>query len=409
MKNPLYTSASPDPRLSDLLTDYPEDLFTEQLYQSVALAQAYAQAHALRLLGELALVDALEEWQSAEGLLQRKGFVPHFYRSLVWLLQTAAEAGAVISRDDASGREYRLLDAAAPQRGAHRLTALRAIGLSIDPSVAATLVLLDSASAAYPDVATGNRRGEDALFGMGQLELWQAYFSNSHRLYAVNNRVSATAAALRLARLSASRPLRLLEIGAGTGSGSEALLDALAQRGLINRIERYVVSEPNAFFRRRAERALRARYPELPLTFLALDIDKAWNDALADNVSFDLVFAVNVMHVAKDIRFSLSQARDSLAEGGWLVAGECLRPFPGQPIYPELIFQVLESYTNVQTDPAIRPNPGFLTPEQWSAALTETGLAEHEIVPDPVRIRDLYRLFFVGALCARPSIAGPSP
>ena len=401
MIKPLYSTASPDPRLAGYLSDFPEDLFTPQLFRSVALAQGYARAHALALLGDLALVDLLGDWCSAHELLQRRGFVAGFYHPLVWVLETAVEAGALAAEGEAGDRRYRLLDASAPAFGSSQLPALRSTALENDASIGATLDLLDTAAAAHAAVAAGRLRGEDALFGMGQLDLWQRYFNNHNRLYAVNNRVSATAAALRLAESTPNGPLRVLEIGAGTGSGTEALLHALALHGLSDRIGQYIVSEPNAFFRRRAERMLRAAYPNLPLKFQSLDIDKPWTEALPEGSRFDLIFGVNVMHVANDLRFSLDEARDHLADDGWLVAGECLRPFPHQPIYAELMFQILDSYVGVQTDAEIRPNPGFLTPELWTAALAAAGYQRIEIVPDPVRIREIYNWFFVGALCAQ--------
>jgi SAM-dependent methyltransferase len=403
MTRPLYSSASPDPRLADYLTDYPDDLFTEQLYESVALAQGYATAHALALLAELGLAEPLKEWRSPDELLHGRRFVGRFLRALIWLLETGVEAGALARRGEPGSGRYRLVETSAPAFGASQLPVLRATALRNDPSIAATLDLLDTAAAGYPKVATGRSRGEDVLLGMGQLDLWQRYFNNGHRLYAVNNRVSATAAARRLAERADSNALRLLEIGAGAGSGSEALLDALDRHGLIDRIGQFIVSEPNAFLRRRSERALRAEHPGVPLTFLSLDIDTPWADALPESEGFDLIFAVNVLHVAKDLHFALHQARGCLADDGWLVAGECLRPFPGQPIYPELMFQILDSYIEVQTDPTIRPNPGFLTPEDWSTALTEAGFGHSEIAPDQSAIRQIYRWFFVGALCARRS------
>ncbi len=91
---------------------------------------------------------------------------------------------------------------------------------------------------------------------------------------------------------------------------------------------------------------------------------------------FDLVYAVNVMHISKNLLFSLNEARSALVADGWLVIGECVRPYDNQPMYPELMFQILDSFTNVETDPEIRPNPGFLTAEQWRRAFLRAGFAQ---------------------------------
>ena len=83
--------------------------------------------------------------------------------------------------------------------------------------------------------------------------------------------------------------------------------------------------------------------------------------------------------------------------------GECLRPYDDQPIYPELMFQILDTFSDVETDPEIRPNPGFLTSDQWRRAFSRAGFGHAEIAPDIVRIRQIYQHFFTGAICGQKS------
>jgi len=104
------------------------------------------------------------------------------------------------------------------------------------------------------------------------------------------------------------------------------------------------------------------------------------------------------MHISKNLLFSLSEARAALAPDGWLVIGECVRPYDNQPIYPELMFQILDSFTDVQTNPEIRPNPGFLTAEQWRRAFSRAGFSHANVAPDIDRIREIYPHFFTGAI-----------
>ena len=119
---------------------------------------------------------------------------------------------------------------------------------------------------------------------------------------------------------------------------------------------------------------------------------------------FDLIYAVNVLHISKDLLFSLRQARSALAPAGWLVIAECLRPAPNQPLYPELMFQILESFTEVEIDPEIRPNPGFLTAAQWRRAFTTAGFDQVQVAPDVEAIHEIYPHFFTGAICAQNSV-----
>ncbi len=278
------------------------------------------------------------------------------------------------------------------------LARLRALGLDIDCTNAPTLDLLDEAASLYPAVARGEQSGEQGLFGAQAIPLWLNYFHNDNLTYAVNNWVGA---ALAADRLTTRATLRILEVGAGAGSASEILLRWFDGPGLLPRIEHYLITEPNGFFRRRGQRELSKQYRDLPLEWGALDIDLPWDSQGVACGKFDLVYGVNVLHVAKDLLFSLNQARGALAPDGWLVIGECVRPYLNQPIYAELIFQILDSFTDVNTDPEIRPNPGFLTADQWRRAFARAGFERAEVAPDVDRIREVYSHFFTGAICGQ--------
>ena len=389
-----FKTGPSDPRLAECLKEFPPAIFSERLYQSIELMERYSIELALDLLGRLNLGEQLGAWRSADELCGVLDFQPRFRLPLHWILTRLVETGCVEVQSDSGTRSFRLRNA--PWKP--DLKYLRALGLNIDPSNAATLDLLDYTASAYPAVATGRQSGDHNLFGPQGVPLWFNYFHNDNLTYAVNNWVGAAAAADRLS----SRPtLRVLEIGAGTGSATEILLTLLDERRLLPPLERYVVTEPNAYFRRCNQRKLAVQHPKLPLEWTTLDLDLPWSAQGIASGEFDLVYAVNVMHISKNLLFSLNEACSALATGGWLVIGECVRPNDNQPMYPELMFQILDSFTKVETDLEIRPNPGFLTAEQWRRAFLKAGFTRAEIAPDIERIREIYPHFFTGAICGQ--------
>jgi SAM-dependent methyltransferase len=391
---PKFETGRSDPRLAECLQEFPPAIFSERLYQSIELMERYSIELAVDLLGQLNLAEQLGAWRSADELCAILGFQPRFSLALQWILTRLLETGCVETQNDSGSRSYRLPKALWQPD----LKYFRALGLNIDPANASTLDLLDYAASAYPAVATSRQSGDHNLFGPQGVPLWLNYFNNNNLTYAVNNWVAAAAAA---DRLSFRPTLRVLEIGAGTGSATEILLMVLGERALLPRLERYVVTEPNAYFRRCNQRKLAAQYPNLPLEWTTVDLDLPWSAQGISPGEFDLVYAVNVMHISKNLLFSLNEARSALAMGGWLVIGECVRPYDNQPMYPELMFQILDSFTNVETDPQIRPNPGFLTAEQWRRAFSRAGFTRTEIAPDVERIREIYPHFFTGAICGQ--------
>jgi len=391
-----------DPRLAQWLQQFPPPVFSERLYQSIELMERYSIELAVDLSRELNLMKHLGEWRSADELCRLLSFQPRFKFALRWILERLVESGCVEARNDGTNRCYKTRCALWEPD----LKALRAMGLSIDPANAATLDLLDHAASLYRAVATDEQSSDQNLLGPRGVPLWLNYFHNDNLTYAVNNWVGGVSAA---EHVSNRRSLRILELGAGTGSATEILLQLLDERGLLSRIERYLITEPNAYFRRCSQRKLAAQYPSLPLEWGSLDLDLPWNTQGITSGQFDLVYSVNVMHISHNLLFSLNEARSALASDGWLVIGECVRPYDDQPIYPELMFQILDSFTNVQTDPEFRPNPGFLTAEQWRRAFSRAGFRHTKVAPDIDRIREIYPHFFTGAICGQNTATANDP
>ena len=120
-----------------------------------------------------------------------------------------------------------------------------------------------------------------------------------------------------------------------------------------------------------------------------------------DPSSQDLVVAVNTVHVARDLRFTLGEVMSALRPGGLLLLGECLRPFDGVALHTELVFNLLEAFRAPLLEPPLRPNGGFLTPEQWLGLLESSGFIDCGLYPDVRRIREVYPAFLVGAVSGR--------
>ncbi|MBK8175214.1 MAG: class I SAM-dependent methyltransferase [Rhodospirillales bacterium] len=385
-----------DPRLSLLLADYPDDVFDDRLHASIEIADRAALIFAVIAARDIGILSQLETPRSAAWLSQTLGLAKGFSAVLEWLLERLETAGILAVMPDANVRRYRLVEQPPDSDPAQ----LRAAAMTVDPANAATFDLLQTAASAYPALARGEIAGRDVVLNPENVELWLRYFANTNPLYAVNNWVSATAAVKRLDRCDRQgRGVRILEVGAGAGSGSERLLDLLERRGLLSQVQTFHVTELSAFLRRKARRGL-ARFRTVPLTFASLDINQPWEEQEAKEASFDLIYAVNVLHVAHDLGFSLTQARKCLAPGGWLVAGECLRPSPHAPLYVELIFRLLEDPA-VVTDALARPNAGFLEWRHWQAALQAAGFSTIETDPDHERILELCPNLFIGAVCGQ--------
>lgn len=242
----------------------------------------------------------------------------------------------------------------------------------------------------------GQASGDEILFAPDKLPLWLKYFSNDNLLYAINNTVGAEA----LSRLAPADggAFEILEIGGGCGSAADQALRALGPA-----VTRYRFTEVAETFARHGDKAARAAAaPSTVVETARLDMTASWEAQGVEPGTFDVVYSVNCFHVAPDLDFVIGEAAKALRPGGAVVVSECVRPTKlARPIHAEIIFDFLDSFTDVMTDPVRRPTHGFLTPAAWRATFEAAGLGDVTVLPDVDAIAEEYPDFVVGAVTAR--------
>lgn len=268
--------------------------------------------------------------------------------------------------------------------------AAREPGVAVAAEILKTLV--DQAKVYF----RGDATGDEILFAPQQLPLWLKYFSNDNLLYAINNTIGAEA----LSRLvpAGGGPFEILEIGGGCGSAAEYAL-----RKLGSSVTRYHFTEVAETFARHGEKAAdAAASPATTVDSSRVDMTLPWEAQGIRPGTFDAVYSVNCFHVAPDLDFVVKEAAKALKPGGAVVVSECVRPTKlARPIHAEIIFDFLDSFTDVMTDPVKRPTHGFLTPAAWRATFEAAGLADVTVLPDVDAVAEEYPDFVVGAVIAR--------
>ena len=373
---PALAARIPDPEVRALFT-WPF-LRVSEIFDELVDA---ASAEILRRVGAWPVVAGTDPAR----LVAARGWAPRSLALVAFVHAKLAAAGHLVASEGSYGPSG---------SGPGDLETLEAELAAAEPDAAvageAVRILVDEAGLFF----SGERTGEEILFRPDRLPLWFRYFSNRNLLYSVNNHLGAVA----LTRLLPETGGRVLEIGGGAGSAAEA---ALARLG--SRVSRYLFTEVVPTFFRRGERAARAAAaPGVTVDAAKLDMTKPWEAQGGAPGAFDAVYSVNCFHVAPDLDAVLAEARTALAPGGWLIVSECVRPLGNdQPIYVELVFDILESFTQVKLDPVARPTHGFLTPAAWRASLARAGFTDVTFLPDAEAIARSYSSFFVSAVAAR--------
>jgi len=387
---PLVGGGGRSDRLTEMLPDELLPLFDDRFVRSCELFEEYVRRLALRVVRSTGLDVAAREPGTPDEMAVRAGLDPVRAPVTVgWLLATLASGGAVVRGGD--GRYT--VPAALPDLDPREVADAQE---RHDPSSLPSYRMADLAAALYPSVLRGAASGEETLFAPDRIGAWFEYFSNDNLIYAISNRIGAFAAE-RALRADGGH---VLELGGGLGSGTAALLERFTETGRLSTFRSYRFTEIAPSFLRRGQRRLAGRFSGVPLSFGRLDMDRPFREAGVEDGAFTLLYGVNTLHVARDLEFTLAEARRSLAPGGALVLSECVRPFPGRPVYIEFLFNLLEAFRAPRLVAPWRPNGGFLTPEQWTAALEACGFHDVTVYPDIARIREVCPSFVVAAIAA---------
>jgi SAM-dependent methyltransferase len=263
------------------------------------------------------------------------------------------------------------------------------------PALSPTLELIDVAASGYAAFLRGEIEGQDILFGPETIPLWASYFDRENPLYHPTNVLAACAAR---EAMNSRTSLRVLEVGAGCGSGSETLV---AQLGAA--IASMTLTDISPNFLRKARERVEAASTDLDIDvqYRLLDLNRPVDSWKLEPSSCDLVFGVNVLHTVHDLLASLEGLRDVLVDGGHLVLGECIRPQSHRPVHPEFIFQLLDVFHSVKIDPDYRQQGGFLDAGSWRMVLDRAGFTDVFLVPDFERIAAEYSEYSVGAIVAK--------
>src|SRR5262249_20320782 len=156
-----------------------------------------------------------------------------------------------------------------------------------------------------------------------------------------------------LERVPAGRRLRVLEIGAGTGGTTAALLPVLP----ADRTD-YVYTDVSPRFTGAAREKFRA-YPFVQ--YQVLDIERpAAAQAFPRQPPFDLSVAANVLHATRDLRQALLHTRQLAAPGALLVLLEGTEPVRSV----DLTFGLSEGWWRFTGDP-VRPGHPLLPDGHW--------------------------------------------
>jgi acyl transferase domain-containing protein/acyl carrier protein len=206
------------------------------------------------------------------------------------------------------------------------------------------------------------------LFADGGSETLDSLYREAPFARAMNETLAAALRAA-LAKVPVTRPVRILEIGAGTGGTTAVVLPLLQGRRAT-----YAFTDLSTAF---LERAAREFAEHSFMTFQLFDVERELAAQGVAPGSFDVVIAANVVHATRDIAAALRHARELLAPGGALLLVEGTTREP----WVDLTFGLTDGWWRF-VDSARRPSYPLLDRPAWRAALAETGFVDIALTPN---------------------------
>ncbi len=219
--------------------------------------------------------------------------------------------------------------------------------------------------AAVADVLVGQADPLTLLFSSGEPTAGDLYLKSPVARAA--NRMLGDAVAALLDKLPEDRRLRVLEVGAGTGAGTSAVLPELP----VGRFD-YTYTDISAGFFAEAEG--RFGGSDGSIEYRVLDIEKDPVEQGFDLHGYDLIIASNVLHATRYLNETLAHCRMLLTPSGQLVAAENLC---GQG-WQDLTFGQLDGWWRFADD--YRPHHALASPAVWRQALGDAGFGEVEVL-----------------------------
>ena len=323
-----------------------------------------SRAYALAALDQLGWERRLGETVEPALLRQRLGILPEHSVLLERMLRLAADAG-VLERD---GTEYRVRIGTGDPLQDNTLAdpeAFTDLLTDLHPHGAVELGLLRRSGGALAEVLQGDANPLSILFPREGPGIADYYFTAPASR--ATNRLLGEAVAAAVANWPEDRPLRILEVGAGTGSGTSVVLPELRPGNFT-----YMFTDISASFFAEAEN--RFGDSGAPIEYRPLDIERNPGDQGFDLHAYDLVIAVNVLHATSDLGETLANCRALLAPSGKLIAVENLRGRGWQ----DMVFGQLDGWWRFSDD--YRPDHALASPEVWRRALSDTEFVEAAVL-----------------------------
>ncbi|MEO8666284.1 MAG: SDR family NAD(P)-dependent oxidoreductase, partial [Ignavibacteria bacterium] len=225
--------------------------------------------------------------------------------------------------------------------------------------------LLLSCGPELSNILTGKQDPLKLLFPNGDLSFTTELYQNSPGFAAMNETIQLAVEKI-LISIPESKTVRVLEIGAGSGSTSALILPLLKSR----RSEFVFTDISPAFFVNAKERFKEYSF----VNYKVLDIERSITEQGFDKNGYDIIIASNVIHATKDLQITTKNIHELLSGGGVLILNEVTE----KKCWIDLTFGLTDGWWRFE-DNKLRTSYPLLDINGWKNFLTINGFTNIHI------------------------------
>lgn len=230
--------------------------------------------------------------------------------------------------------------------------------------VRAHLELIDTCIRNYPEILTGKVSYVDIMFPAGKKSLVEKIYKGNKSADYYNELVAEIVYETVKQKQGRKEPVRILEVGSGTGGTSSFVLKKLAQ---VKESIIYYYTDISLSFVQYGMDNYKELYPFVE--FKLLDIEKDIVSQGYETGSMDLVFGSNVFHATKDMTNTLQNVKQLLKSKGLIVINEMTYA----EIFTSLAFGLTDGWWLYDDEKIRIPGSPLLSVRTWRDTLDVLG------------------------------------
>jgi acyl transferase domain-containing protein/SAM-dependent methyltransferase len=356
------------------------EILQQQLNQGLELGmievEQYAQLLLLNAFQSMQLLQQEGESYTKSQLKAQIGLLEKYDRLFEVLLEILERNGIVQLKNT----HIIVTDKITQPELQHRLSHIsteRAALLHAFPDKQAHVNLLDAGLTSLQDILTGQIKATERLFPDSSLSLVERFYQENRFADYYNHLVAKYIQyeiETRLNQSGEQQPVRILELGAGTGGTSVKVLEQIAVHG--SKVD-YCYTDISMAFVKYGKQQLGPTYPFM--RFSLLNIEEVSEQKRTELGKFDIIFATNVVHATKNLSHTFSEIKQLLKPQGCLLLNELTYVQD----FLTLTFGLLDGWWLFEDAEIRLPHSPLLSPEHWQTFYTQMGFEKVSVFGNP--------------------------